>query len=153
MSRLVKQLMKQRLAGVLAGLAVLATPAVLYADASAPWAAKHVAKKHKTVKHVTRKRKSAVRSVRHRAPKPMAQPEPQVAQAEPAYTPPPEPAYTPPPAPEPAYTPPPAPEPTAPVPVAAAAPSGGGFPFLAVLGGLAAIGGIVAVASSNSSSP
>ncbi len=148
--------MSKQIAGVLAALAVLATPVAVLADASAPWVGKRVVKKKAAPrKRVVRKRKSAVRSVRRTRPAP--QPEPQVAAAEPVYTPPPEPAPMP--APEPVYTPPPAPEPVvapapAPAPVVAAAPSsGGGFPLLAVLGGLAAIGAVVAVASSGSDSP
>ncbi len=146
--------MSKQIAGVLAALAVLATPVAVLADASAPWVGKKVAKKKAAPrKRVVRKRRSAVRSVRRARPAP--QPEPQVAAVEPVYQAPPEPVV----APEPVYTPPPAPEPVvaptpAAVPVPAAAPSsGGGFPLLAVLGGLAAIGAVVAVASSGSDSP
>ncbi len=143
----------KKIAGTLTAVGLLLAPIALYADASAPWVNKtHAVKKHK-VKHVMHKRKKAVRSVR-RAPRPQAAPEP-------TYTPPPaapEPVYTPPPAPpEPVYTPPPAPEPVptppAPTPVAAAPAGGGGLPILAILGGLAAIGGIVAVATGGSTSP
>jgi hypothetical protein len=153
MSGVTKNIVGKKIAGALTALGLVLAPVALYADASAPWVGKPRVMKHKA-KHVMRKRKSAVRSVR-RAPRPapkVMQPAP-----EPTYTPPAEPVYTPPPAPEPVYTPPPAPEPvsvpTPPAPVAAAPAAGGGFPILAVLGGLAAIGGIIAVATSSSKSP
>jgi hypothetical protein len=141
----------KKIAGALTAIGLVLAPVALYADASAPWVGKPRVMKHKA-KHVMHKRKKAVRSVRRtpRAPKVME------AAPEPTYTPPPEPTYTPPaPAPEPVYTPPPVPEavpvPAAPAPVAAAPAGGGGFPILAVLGGLAAIGGIVAIASGSKS--
>jgi hypothetical protein len=138
----------KKIAGALTAIGLVLAPVALYADASAPWVGKPRVMKHKA-KHVMHKRKKAVRSVRRtpRAPKVME------AAPEPTYTPPPEPTYTPPaPAPEPVYIPPPVlPVPAAPAPVAAAPAGGGGFPILAVLGGLAAIGGIVAIASGSKS--
>jgi hypothetical protein len=134
---MIRKSMGREVAGVLVALSMLAAPVALYADASAPWAKHRVMKKKH--RHVARKRRAVA--------KPMAQPAP-----EPAYVPPPEPVYTPPP--EPVYTPP-APAPTPPAPVAAAPKSG--FPAIAVLGGLAAIGAIIALAgsggSNNSTSP
>ncbi len=144
MTGLKKNILNKHVAGVLAALAVLSAPVALYADASAPWATKKVVKKK--AKPVARKRRSAVRSTQQ-APRPAPQPEPQVAEVVPEA-----PVYTPP---EPVYTPPPAPEvpvavaPEAVAPAVAATSSGGGFPILAILGGVAAIGGIIALASSS----
>jgi hypothetical protein len=164
MSGVSKTMIGKKIAGALTALGIVLAPVALYADASAPWVNKPRVMKKKAVKAV-RKRKAAVRSVR-RAPArrvaramPRPQPEPAVVEMP---APMPEPVYTPPPVPE---APPVAvsvPEPVAPVSVPSAptpsvatapASSGGGFPILAVVGALAAIGGIVAVASGGSDSP
>jgi hypothetical protein len=123
-------------------LSLVATPAVLLADASAPSA---VHKKHHRApakRHARAKSRAMAKPAMEKPmmEKPMMQePAPQVAEA-------PQPVFTP----EPAAAPAPTPAPAAPVEVAK---RGGGGTILAVLGAAAAIGVIVAVASGGSKSP
>jgi hypothetical protein len=123
-------------------ISLVATPAILMADASAPGAVK--AKMH----HRAKARPHARAKSRAMAKPQMQAPAPEMAEvAQPVYTPPPEPA---PPAPVAEAAPAPAPAPAAPVAVAK---SGGGT-LLAVVGAAAVIAGIVALSSGgNSKSP
>jgi hypothetical protein len=133
------------LVAVLAMMSLASVPMIVMADASAPqYRAKAKAKAHRVVK----RRRAAVRSVRHNAPKMN-----QVAQAPaPVYEAPPAPVaqvYTPAP---PVYTPPPPPPPPAPSVPIMAPKAGGGSALLGILGLTAVIAGIAA-ASGDSKSP
>jgi hypothetical protein len=124
-------------------LSLIAAPAIVYADASAPMAMKHKGHKH----HARMKPHARHKAVARRAP---AEPAPQqVAEVpqQPVYTPPPEPT----PAPAPVAEAPPAPAPT-PAPAPVVAHSGSSW-LLPLLGVAAVAGGIIAATTGKSKSP
>lgn len=132
-----------KMLGAAVALSVVAVPVIVQADASNPV---YTPKKKKMAIKPRAKKKAISR-------RPMARPEPRVAQVEQrveSIAPPaPEPAYVPP-APEPAYVPP-APEPVS-APAAAAAPvakSGGNGLLIGLLGAAAVAGGVLLATGGN----
>jgi hypothetical protein len=132
------------LVALIAAVSLVSVPALVMADASAPW----VQKAKPKAKAVQKKRRAVAR--------PRVQ-QPVVQAPEPVYMPP-EPVAPPPPPPEPVYTPaPPAPPvatPAPPAPPAAPLKTGGmGVGALGLIAAVAAIGAGVALSSNGPSSP